>query len=217
MATHQPLPLDIGRKVIAHIRGESYDVFIRGWAINRFVVIDLPSVNGENVRVAPQTGCNINYIREGKMVSFKSSVVYSFNQALAMLIEYPKTHDIFNLRKNERFRASFPFTYIFDGAKDAAEERGYVRDVSMGGALLTHPKPLTKKTNIIINVTFPQGTITKMLCTVCNVRKNPKNESEPYVTGIRFINSSPENNEVIRKLLESRVQPDRRTGPRFSS
>jgi len=211
----QDLPLDMGRRVMATLRGESYDIFIRGWAENRFIILDLPSVNGENIRVAPQTGCVVNYIRDGQMVSFRSSVIFSINQALSMMIEYPKHFEIFNLRKHERFRANFPMTYSYELAGKMVQEKGSIRDVSMKGFLISHDKPLAKKSSIFISATFADFGIENVECIVCNLKKR-KADKDVFVTGLKIENGiSPENQEALKNLLRLRSGADRRKQPRF--
>ncbi len=212
----EPLPLETGRKVIAHIRGESYDVCIRGWAVHRFVLIDMPRVSGELIRVAPQTGCNINFVRDGKMVSFKSSVIFCFNQALVMLVEYPKGYDIFNLRKNARFKTNFQMTYSYNVLDTTISERAVIRDASLGGFLITHSKPLSKKSIVKIETTLPTGLIENMNARVCSVRKNPKNVAEPFVTGLQLVGPGSSEIGLLKDFLETRVRSERRERARIT-
>jgi c-di-GMP-binding flagellar brake protein YcgR len=212
----EPLPLENGRKIIAHIRGESYDVCVRGWAEHQFILIDMPRVSGELVRVAPQTGCTVNFIRDGKMVSFKSSVIFCFNQALVMLIEFPKRYDMFNLRKSIRFRTNFQMNYSYKVLDTTIVERATIRDTSMGGFLITHGKPLTKKSIVSIETTLPSGTIEGVTARVCSVRKNPKEVSEPFVTGLQLIEPGSAVIHVMKVFLDTRLRSERREKARIS-
>ena len=46
-----------------------------------------------------------------------------------------------------------------------------------------------------------------------NIRKNPKSETSPFVTGIKWRDISPETEESITKLVQTRSF-DRRNGMR---
>jgi len=213
---NQILPLEIGRKIIAHVRGESYDVAIRGWAPPRYIMIDMPKVSGELVKVPPQTGCNINFVSEGQMVSFKSSVVFSFNQEMAMMVEYPKSYEVYNLRKNPRFKANFQLTYSYDVLDNKIIERATIRDASMGGFLITHGKPLTKRSTVSIETSLPTGVIEGVTARVCNVRKNKRSVTEPFVTGLQLIRPGSDIILTLKQFLETRTRSERRERVRIT-
>ncbi|MDP6657742.1 MAG: hypothetical protein QF607_05230 [Nitrospinaceae bacterium] len=46
------LPLTIAQKVTATIRGEKYNVSLRGWSVKEYLIVDFPSAPGEQFRVA---------------------------------------------------------------------------------------------------------------------------------------------------------------------
>lgn len=97
------IPFVMGQKVTATIRGEVFTVSIRGWLKGQYVITDLPRVGVEAYRVAPQTGVQIHFIKDGLFVNFKSSASYALAQAISLLvIEYPRTCDMHNLRKSEQ-------------------------------------------------------------------------------------------------------------------
>ncbi len=72
----------MGQKVTATIRGEVFSVCIRGWMKGQYVITDLPRVGAEAYRVAPQTGVQIHFIKEGLFVNFKTSSSYALAQAI---------------------------------------------------------------------------------------------------------------------------------------
>ena len=57
------------------------------------------------------------------------------------------------------------------------------------------------------------GSIQKQMADVRNIRKNPKSEASPFVTGIKWRDISPETEESITKLVQTR-SVDRRNGMR---
>ena len=62
------IPFVMGQKVTATIRGENFSVSVRGWLKGQYVITDLPKVGGESYRVAPQTGVQIHFIKDGLFV-----------------------------------------------------------------------------------------------------------------------------------------------------
>ena len=74
------IPFVMGQKVIANIRGENFSVSVRGWLKGQYVITDLPQVGGESYRVAPQTGVQIHFIKDGLFANFQSSTSLALAQ-----------------------------------------------------------------------------------------------------------------------------------------
>jgi c-di-GMP-binding flagellar brake protein YcgR len=207
----QDLPLVMGQKVTITVRGEVFNILVRGWRPGQYIILDLPRVGVEDFRIAPQTGIQVHFTKEGLFVNFKTTSILSFVQAITLLIiEYPRTFDSHNLRKHERFKANFPvrFHYEADGQKN--EDSGIVRDISANGILLTHTKQVAKENKLFLNFEIPQcGSIQMQMADIRNIRKNPKSETSPFVTGIKWRDISPATEASIAKLVQSRLA-DRR-------
>ncbi|MFT4578206.1 MAG: c-di-GMP-binding flagellar brake protein YcgR [Nitrospinales bacterium] len=207
----QELPLVMGQKVTITVRGEVFNVLVRGWRKGQYIILDLPRVGVEDFRIAPQTGIQVHFTKEGLFVNFKSTSVLSFVQAIALLvIEYPRTFDSHNLRKNERFKANFPIRYHYEADGQKFEDSGIVRDISASGILFTHTKQVVKDNKLYLNFEIPNcGSIQNQMADIRNIRKNPKSETSPFVTGIKWRDISPETEASIAKLVQSRLA-DRR-------
>ncbi len=203
------LPLNISQKMSASIRGEKYNVILRGWAVKKYIITDLPSTPGEQFRVAPQTGCTINYMREGVFVNFKTQIIYALAQASVMILEYPKKFDMHNLRGNDRYKVSFPVEYSITFNDSPLSYKGTIRDLSSKGLLFCHKHSLTKSDDITLAIDFPQGKIEGLNAVVRNVRKNPKSENEPFVTGVSFVDISEAQFEILGGFLKSRANERR--------
>jgi c-di-GMP-binding flagellar brake protein YcgR len=209
------LPLIRDQKVTITVRGEVFNVFVRGWRNGQYIVLDLPRVGVEDLKIAPQTGIKLHYTKEGVFVNFETITIHSLIQAVTLLIiEYPRKFDSHNLRKYERFKSNFPIKYHYelDGQKN--EGSGIVRDISSGGILLTHTKQLKKDYKLCLNYENSQfGNIQNQMVEVRNIRKNPKSETSPYVSGIKWCDISPETEASITELVQSR-SADRRNEKR---
>ena len=205
------LPLVKDQKVTITVRGEVFNVFVRGWRKGHYIVLDLPRVGVEDFRIAPQTGIQLHFTKEGIFVNFKTITIHSLAQAVTLLvIEYPRKFDSHNLRKHERFKANFSFKYQYELDGQKIENSGIVRDISAGGILFTHTKQLVKESKLCLNYeNFQFGNIQNEMVEIRNIRKNPKSETAPFVTGIKWCDISPETEASIAKLLQTR-SADRR-------
>ena len=205
------IPFVMGQKVTATIRGEVFSIHIRGWLKGQYVITDLPKVGGEVYRVAPQTGVQIHFIKDGLFVNFKTSASYALAQAIALLvIEYPRTFDMHNLRKFVRFKTNIPVTFYFEEGDTKFEDSGVIRDISSGGLLISHKKQVTKKNLLYITAELPAGGSFKLqTANVKNLRKNPKSDTSPYVTGVKWKDLTPESEEGIAKFITQRSKEKR--------
>lgn len=205
------IPFVMGQKVTATIRGEVFTVCIRGWLKGQYVITDLPRIGAEAYRVAPQTGVKIHFIKDGLFVNFKSSASYALAQAISLLvIEYPRTFDLHNLRKFERFHTNIPVTFFYEEGDKKFEDSGIIRDISSGGALISHRKQVSKQNLLNVTAELPGGgNLNLQKATVRNLRKNPKSSSAPFVTGIKWQDLLPESEESISKFITLRSMEHR--------
>lgn len=211
IVTKSGLPLGLGIKVTATLRGEQYKVAVRGWMENQYIIVDNPHFHGEVVRIAPQTGCAINYTIDGTFINFKTAVMHSFSQAVSlMILEFPKKFDSHNLRRHQRQKTNFHARYGSGNSTDL-NLAATIRDISVEGALMCHSHLLEKGNKISLSVKLQNGDLTGIQAEVRNIRKNPKNESEPFVTGLQFIQPNPDHQRVLREFVESRVANRRKT------
>ena len=209
------LPLTFGQKVTITVRGEVFTVLVRGWRQGQYVLLDLPRVGVEDFKVPPQIGIQVHFTKAGLFVSFKTTSILSFVQAISFLvIEYPRSFDSHNLRKHERFKANFPLQYYYEEDGQKIEGTGIVRDISATGILFTHTKQVFKENKLYLNFDIPScGRIQNQMIDIRNIRKNPKSETSPFVTGIKWRDISHETEESIAKLVQTR-SVDRRNGMR---
>jgi c-di-GMP-binding flagellar brake protein YcgR len=200
------LPLSLGQKITVKIRGEQFEICIRGWRPFQFLVTDGPLVGSEPLRLVEQTGCVVQYIREGVFVTFNTTVVFIIASIYpVMVLEYPRKFETHNLRKTNRHKVAVPAFYTFEGNKMGVDLSGMVRDLSLTGALMSHNKQLVAKSKITLRLRLGAEDVEGVEALVQNVRHNPKNEKEPYVTGLKFIGISDDKKVAVSKFLEQIV------------
>ena len=198
------IPLTLGHKVTASILGQKYDLPIRGWNLGQYIITEAPLVNGEPPRLAPHTGCDVHFIKEGEYYTFKSSVMFVYPHVVTlMILEFPKAVESFNLRKQKRVRISCPVEISYSVANKVFTDYGIIRDVSLTGALVTHKKVLQKDNKIALKANLGTGELNAQEAIVQNVRHNPKSETETYVTGVKFPVVTDINKAVLQSFIDS--------------
>ena len=161
--TKTGLHLALGKKVQATLRGEKYQVALRGWVEDEYLIVDYPQFQGDFVKIAPLTGCSLSFTSEGTYFDFKTLVLYAVAQPVRlMVLEYPKSFTSYKLRKNNRHKANFPFSFSIEGAASEKTFTGTIRDLSLSGALVTHSQPLTKGDDLSLAVNLAFGELSNV-------------------------------------------------------
>jgi c-di-GMP-binding flagellar brake protein YcgR len=204
--TKTGLSLSLGKKVQATLRGEKYPVALRGWVEDEYLIVDYPQFQGDVVKIAPLTGCSLSFTSDGTFFDFKTLVLYAVAHPVRlMVLEYPKSFTSYKLRKNNRHKANFPFSFSVGDIASEALFSGTIRDLSLSGALITHSQRLTKGESIHLNVNLSFGELSSVKAKVRNVRKNPGSKSEPFVTGLEFSRLSQEQDKILRQFMGTRM------------
>ena len=137
--TKTGLHLSLGKKARATLRGEKYQVTLRGWVENEYLIVDYPQFQGDIIKVAPLTGCSLSFTSDGTYFDFKTLVLHAVTHPIRLLVlEYPKSFTSYQLRKNNRHKANFPFSFYVEGEASETKFTGTIRDLSLSGVLITH-------------------------------------------------------------------------------
>ncbi len=210
--TKTGLHLSLGKKIQATVRGEKYQVALRGWVEDEYLIVDYPHFQGDFVKIAPLTGCSLSFTSDGTYFDFKTLVLYAVAQPVRfMVLEYPKSFTSYKLRKNNRQKANFQCSFIVEGAASEKALTGTIRDLSLSGALITHSQRLTKGESLRLTVNLNLGELSNVKVEVRNVRKNPGSISEPFVTGLEFSKLSSEHDKILREFMGTRMGERRST------
>ncbi len=216
--TKTGLHLSLGKKVRATLRGEKYQVALRGWVEDEYLIVDYPQFQGDLVKIAPLTGCSLSFTSDGTYFDFKTLVLYAVAHPVhLMVLEYPKSFTTYKLRKNNRHKANFPFSFSVEGGSPETLFTGTIRDLSLSGALITHSQRLTKGDNLQLTVNLSFGELSRVKAQVRNVRKNPGSKTEPFVTGLEFSRLSQEQDKILRQFMGTRMGERRRADRSRSS
>jgi len=211
--TKTGLHLSLGKKIQAVLRGVKYPVTLRGWVEDEYLIVDYPHYQGDLVKIAPLTGCSLSFTSDGTYFDFKTLVLYAVSHPVRlMVLEYPKSFTSYKLRKNNRHKANFPFSFSVEGSASGTELTGTIRDLSLSGALVTHSRKLTKGDTVRLTVNLNFGELSGVKAEVRNVRKNPGSKNEPFVTGLEFGKLPPEHDKILRQFMGTRMGERRGSG-----
>jgi len=118
--------------------------------------------------------------------------------------------DLHNLRKFERFKTNVPVRFYSEEGDQKFEDTGILRDISSGGALISHAMQVSKQRLLHVTAELPTGGgMNLQMAEVKNLRKNPKSESTPFVTGIKWKDLQPESDQAIANFITQRSKERR--------
>lgn len=199
MLSAKELLLSVGQKVTASIRGENFDVFIRGWREGEYIVVDMPMYKRAPLTVASLAGCKLIFKKDGCFIKFDSTVLGTFRHApMFLVVSYPKFIEKKNLRKHERYQINIPI--IFKG-KDGSSNPGLIRDISLEGALITHSVSMVEGDKIVISAAMKIGNMDDLVAAIKNIRPFVKNGEAQNATGVEFLNPLPKNEHLLEKIV----------------
>jgi len=143
---------------------------VRGWRKPDYILIDKPTIYGRSAAIREGQDCVVQYVREGEVCSFPSSVLDWTTQAnnAHCRIGWPESVRMESFRKYERVAADSPCQVYL---KNTILE-GAVLDVSVGGCQCAVSKPLPLGTTGDISFVLPDGSpVEHAQFTVRNVRE----------------------------------------------
>ena len=160
--TKTGLHLSLGKKARATLRGRSIRLLFEvGWRMNTSLWT-IRKFQGDIVKIAPLTGCSLSFTSDGIYFDFKTLVLHAVvHPVRLMVLEYPKSFTSYKLRKNNRHKANFPFSFSIEGGASETAFTGTIRDLSLSGVLITHSHRLTKGDDIRLNVNLAFGELSE--------------------------------------------------------
>jgi c-di-GMP-binding flagellar brake protein YcgR len=206
MPTSEELLLSLGLKIKVTLLNNPYTLELRGWSENDYIIVDAPDTIG--LKVTPGTSCQVQFVRDGVVVTFKSLMEYMHVRDKSfMLLKFPENYEKIKMRKSDRTKVRIPATYSQSISGNIFERDGVVADLSTNGVLMSHADSLRKGDTINIILTLPDGVTDNIEANVCNVRNNPKNPKAPFVSGIKFLNlTSAHINRIENYILSLKQQ-----------
>lgn len=141
---------------------------ILGVLENEFIMIETPVFAvSENISAIVEGNFYCRYLYEGCLFTFQSTFRKEFLKNI-ILIQYPATFELEQLRKHPRIRVNLEVSV--SGMEFSAS--GRVKDISEGGCLLELPKgSILKGSRLVTAFTLPNDEhVTGVECRVMNTR-----------------------------------------------
>ncbi len=126
---------------------------VLGWKQNKYVILDVPTLDGKPVFLHLQRDYIFRYIYRGYAVGFRSSVLGHVYAPHAMtLIRYPNNVEKRPLRAHPRYGTLLEADFKCEGL----EGKGTVLDLSLRGCLLEAPFSLLQGRVIVLTISLPE-------------------------------------------------------------
>jgi hypothetical protein len=139
---------------------DRYQVVVHGWEEGRFILADMPSVEGASETFKVGTDWVARYVLSGKAFGFKMELIKTlFTPTPLVFFRYPDKIETFSIRKHERistFMVGSLSRRSGEGeALDAIE--CVIRDLSRGGCLIEANAGLSVGDNVTLSFVLPNG------------------------------------------------------------
>ena len=208
--TNDRLPLEIGQQWELSLTGIACFGEVRGWKLNKQILLELPSDPDGYPHVVQDSGCKAKYHCDGFFISFSSNVLAVQREIPLLVIQYPAGFNKYGLRKSNRFQTSFPLKYTCGTTDFLRTDQGTIRDINQTGILIRHQHPLRVEEIISFNAPLINGVLSEQKALVRNTRQSPDTSSGRYETGVEFMEVSPVNRNVIGNFIRARTTDRRR-------
>ena len=172
-----------------------YGTTLLGWKDHAWLVCEWPIQLGHDQEIAEGTSCTVSYLRDGKLVGYRSEICDLITSPVPLLfIAYPKTVEAMHLRKHLRVPTNEPIVLMRADHESVSEcvlptndyFGGLLKDISEGGcsvALVRRPAWLRSRAAVRLEFELPGlGHITNLTGIVKNIDIRDGNE----MIGIEF-------------------------------
>ncbi|MDR2302645.1 MAG: flagellar brake protein [Deltaproteobacteria bacterium] len=164
----------------------------------RYLIIEVPKVNGLPVVLDEGSSWSINFIARGQILIFPSEVVSSINRPHALaFLSWPQTVEISNLRTDKRYPVNIPVTFALAENPNEIVAKGLVLDISWGGCLAASTMELPEQTLLTMTMYLDSNSAIEGLIVE---KKGSRNQQGTSYTGLSFLASNKV--EVTDRLTE---------------
>ncbi len=177
----------IGEPVIIESKDNKYHSVIRGVLFGKYILVDVPRPDGKLPSLDFNSRLTVRFMLKGKMYGFKSFIIRNHSSPPLLVIEYPKSVSLFDLRNSQRIQMTIPISIATGG--DSPSSSGAILDLSKSGALVATDtlKGVTKDSEV--EISFPLPGSENTVSVSCSV-KNMKLSNRKAFWGVMFSESS---------------------------
>jgi c-di-GMP-binding flagellar brake protein YcgR len=164
----------------------------------RYLIIEVPKVNGLPVVLDEGSSWSINFIARGQILIFPAEVVASINRPYALaFLTWPQSVEISNLRTDKRYPVNIPVTLAASDRPTEIVAKGLVLDISWGGCLAASTVELPDQTHLNMTMYLDSQNAIEGLVVE---KKGSRNQQGTFYTGLSFLASNKV--EVTDRLTE---------------
>jgi len=173
---------------------------ILGWEKDRFILVRLPSVQGQKSGVGSGESCLVRFLMEESAYGFASEVLrIQYHPSPLMFLKFPEQIEQVAFRKSKRFVTNISGKFL--DAERKVSTSVVVQDFSDKGCLirLDDPGPSAFKRDTVYYLTFTlfQTEIENLYCTI----RNRHVRNDRLLLGVEFSRITPYEKETLENLL----------------
>jgi c-di-GMP-binding flagellar brake protein YcgR len=155
---------------------------------NRYIILEIPRINGLPVIFEDNSNWSINFIRQGHIYNFKSRAISSISRPFPLIFfSYPDVVEVANLRNEKRYPVNIPFVAQTD-SETPFQVKGLFLDLSWGGGLAATTVEIPDEPLRISLYINGSSSIDGLIME----KKGSRNKQGTFYTGLSFLpNQSP--------------------------
>jgi c-di-GMP-binding flagellar brake protein YcgR len=164
----------------------------------RYLIVEVPRVNGLPVVLDEGSGWSITFITRGQIFIFPSEVVSTINRPFSLaFLSWPNTVEVSNLRTDKRYPVNIPVTFAEKDGSNEVVAKGLLLDLSWGGCLAASTVELPERTLLSMTMYLDSNNAIEGLIVE---KKGSRNQQGTFYTGLSFVASNKV--EVTDRLTE---------------
>jgi c-di-GMP-binding flagellar brake protein YcgR len=164
----------------------------------RYLIVDVPKVNGLPVVLDEGSNWSVNFITRGQIFIFPSKIITTINRPFSLaFLSWPSTVEVSNLRTDKRYPVNIPVTFSSSEGKRDVLAKGLLLDLSWGGCLAASTVELPEQTIFNMNMYLDSNNAIEGLVVE---KKGSRNQQGTFYTGLSFVASNKV--EVTDRLTE---------------
>ncbi|MDR1109618.1 MAG: flagellar brake protein [Deltaproteobacteria bacterium] len=164
----------------------------------RYLVIEVPRVNGLPIVLEERSQWSINFINRGQIYYFSSEIIASISRPFALaFLSWPAKVEISNLRTDKRYPVNIPVTMHQAEGSCEIVAKGLLLDLSWGGCLAASTVELPDQMPLAMTMYLDSNNIIEGLLVE---KKGSRIQQGTFYTGLSFMTTNK--SEIMDRLTE---------------
>ncbi|MEE8482988.1 MAG: PilZ domain-containing protein [Nitrospinota bacterium] len=173
----------IGEPIIMESKDRKYHSVMRGALFGKYVLVDVPRAGDKMPSLDFNSRLTVRFMLKGKMYGFKAFILRNHSSPPLLVIEYPRSITMFDLRNSPRVKMTIPISFAIGG--DSSSSGGAILDLSKSGALVATDTLGGVAKDSEVEISFPLPGTAKTVSILCSV-KSIKLSNRKAFLGVMF-------------------------------